>query len=541
MKGPQANTASGAPGANATADEVSIARTGNDHYKVSVKWRFTPLRFQRHAERYHPTMTVDAPRSIRTVLLVGFGLTLGLWLFSGYYFTRRVTELQSRSAQVTQRYIRAQTQMSTVRSQVLLISVYARDALLDPRPESILDYRQHIDDAFQAMKRALTEYEPVLGTASESDRVQQLRTRIEEFQLAILDVLGSDSTTWRDTALMILRDRIMPKREQAMRVSEDVQSINRAAYIDQQSATSSIYELTQRRIWTQFGLAVAASFFIGLLAVKYAARLEREIREQQARGAKNTADLQRLSAQLLTAQEDERRTIARELHDEVGQALTAIKVELAVAEGAMGTASGSEPLLATARGLTESALQTVRDLSRLLHPAVLDDIGLTAAIETYVREFRKRYVVTVDFVHELPAEIRLEAGAEAAAYRIVQEALTNVARHAQASRCCVSLRRIDDTIRLAVEDDGRGFDAERERNGPGERGLGLLGMQERVGRLGGTCRVDSAPGKGTRVEINLPIGGSAQILTMTQPEALIGGFADASSPQHRRAGAVRQA
>src|SRR5581483_1852292 len=191
-------------------------------------------------------MTADAVprRSIRTVLVLGFGLTLGLWLFSGYYFTRRVTELQSRSAQVTTRYIRAQAQMSTVRSQVLLISVYARDALLDPRPESIVDYRQRIDEAFGATERALSEYQPVLGTVSESSQVQQLRARIEELQAAILDVLGSDSTRWRNSALTILRERIMPKREQAVRVSEDVQSINRTAYIDQQSATSSIYQAT---------------------------------------------------------------------------------------------------------------------------------------------------------------------------------------------------------------------------------------------------------------------------------------------------------
>jgi signal transduction histidine kinase len=465
--------------------------------------------------------------SIRTVLLLGFGLTLGLWLFSGYYFTRRVTDLQHQSAQVNTRYVRAQARMSAVRSQVLLASVYVRDALLDSNPESIVDYRMKLDEAFQIIDRALAEYEPVLATPSrEADRVQQLRVRIREFQQTISDVLASDSTRWHADALMLLRDRIMPKREEAVQVSEDVQSINRSSYIDQQSATTSIYRSTQQRIWTQFGLAVAASFFIGLLAIKHAATLENELRRQQERDAKNSADLQRLSAEMIRVQEDERRHIARELHDEVGQALTAIKVELAIAERAVPPLDRAEPLLGTARRLTESALHTVRDLSRLLHPAVLDDIGLAAAVETYVREFRKRYDMPVVFTSSGMGR-RLSPEAEAAFYRIVQEALTNIARHARASSCTVSLRESGGVVQLSIEDDGVGFDPEQQRSGAHHDGLGLLGMRERVTRIGGTCVVDSAPGRGTRVLVRLPTDLTDPPAPTRRTGILLGHLADA--------------
>jgi signal transduction histidine kinase len=149
-------------------------------------------------------------------------------------------------------------------------------------------------------------------------------------------------------------------------------------------------------------------------------------------------------------------------------------------------------------------LHTVRDLSRLLHPAVLDDIGLAAAVEAYVREFRKRYDMPIDFSVE-GLEFRLDSQAEAAAYRIVQEALTNIARHASASSCRIRLRRLGAEVQLIVEDDGVGFDPEAQRSGRVEKGLGLLGMQERVSRLGGSCIVDSAPGSGTRVMVTLPL------------------------------------
>lgn len=194
-------------------------------------------------------------------------------------------------------------------------------------------------------------------------------------------------------------------------------------------------------------------------------------------------------------------------------------MELAVAD--RGELAGpSHGSLATARRLTEGALHTVRDLSRLLHPSVLDDIGLDAAVEAYVREFRKRYDMPVSFTTS-NGDRRLPPATEAAAYRIVQEALTNVAKHARAAACTVGIRHRGDWVEIAVDDDGVGFDQEAQRSGRVEHGLGLLGMQERAVELGGRCVIDSAPGRGTRVLVTLPQH-SVETATCDAPGTVLG-------------------
>jgi signal transduction histidine kinase len=439
----------------------------------------------------------------RAALLLGFGLTLMLWLVAGYLLAGRIADVRQESDAINRRYMHAQELLTTVRAQVLLGAVYVRDALLDPKLESAAEHRRLLEGALRQVDDALAEYEPIFDEASESKQIAELREQIDDFRASVFAVLESDSTRWPTDAQQLLRSRIMPRRESIVRVSDEVQALNRASFVQQQQATSQVYEAMQRRLLAQFGFALAANFLIGLLATRHVASLETRLREQQLRDAANTRDLQRLSAQLITAQEEERRTIARELHDEVGQVLTAIKVELAVAERRIASAGGSPMLLAEARTITEGALHTVRDLSRLLHPALLDDLGLPAAVEACIRDFRKRYDVSVELLQER-MERRLPQATEAAAYRIIQEALTNVVRHARAGSCRVYLQRLVNTVLITIEDDGIGFETEKSLP-PGERpGLGLLGIRERAGQLRGTVRIESAAGRGTRITIELP-------------------------------------
>jgi signal transduction histidine kinase len=216
----------------------------------------------------------------------------------------------------------------------------------------------------------------------------------------------------------------------------------------------------------------------------------------------NTSDLQRLSAQLVNAQEDERRNIARELHDEVGQALLAIKVEVACAQRHTQAAGVDTKVFAGVNSLTENALQTVRDLSRILRPAMLDDLGLLPALETHLVAFANRHHLRAEFHHE-EFEHRLAPDVELAAFRIVQEALTNIAKHAKASICRVAIRLHSETVVLTVEDDGVGFDVRTVMSGA-VGGLGLLGIRERATHLGGTVRLETIAGRGARVRVELP-------------------------------------
>jgi signal transduction histidine kinase len=441
--------------------------------------------------------------TIKAALFLGFGMTFGLWLITGYQFSRRMDELENRASAINTRYMHSQELLSTVRAQVLLASVYLRDALLDPDPETADDYRRELEDAYRIADQALQQYVPILNSPDELARVSHLRREIDAFRSMLTQVLETDSSRWPAMARVILRTLIMPKREVVIRVSDEVQSLNRSAFVRLQSEIAETHRATQRQLWARLGIALAASLGIALLAAFYAGRLENRIRRQSARDEQNAQDLHRLSAKLIHAQEEERRSIARELHDEVGQVLTALKVELAVAQHAIEAEGGPTHVLADVRSITDGALHTVRDLSHLLHPALLDDLGLPIAIDWYLKGFGKRHGVRAELVHG-HMDDRLLPEIETAVYRIVQEALTNVARHARASTCRVHLQRQAENVVVRIEDDGVGFDpAEVDRAGS-RRGLGLVGVRERVANLKGTVQLESSPGKGTRLIVELP-------------------------------------
>lgn len=441
--------------------------------------------------------------TIKAALFLGFGLTLGLWIFTGYHFTRRMAEVEDEAAAVNARYLRSQELLSTVRAQVLLGSVFVRDALLDPDPGSAGSYRRQLENTYESIDAALGQYVPVLDSVTEREHVGRLRREVADFRATMLDVLGSDSSRWPAEARLLLRTRVVPKRQVVIRVSDEVQGLNRAAFIQQQSEMTRLYQGMQNRIWTQLGLALAASLAIGLVAIRYASRLERQIRRQMEKEVETARDLQRLSSKILNAQEEERRTIARELHDEVGQVLTAIKVELAIAQRAVASAPGGPQALESVRSITDGALQAVRDLSHFLHPSLLDDLGLSAAVDSYLKGFGRRHGLRVELLHDGMND-RLAAETEAAAYRIIQEALTNVVKHARASACRVYLQRLPNTVLITIEDDGVGFEPADAQKPAARRGLGLIGIRERAAHLRGTVRLESASGKGTHLTVELP-------------------------------------
>ena len=232
------------------------------------------------------------------------------------------------------------------------------------------------------------------------------------------------------------------------------------------------------------------------------AGLEREINRQRLAETQNRLDLERLSARLVDAQEAERRSLARELHDEVGQALTAIKISVGVALRTPGTPPSARAALEEASGIAETTLHGVRELSQLLHPSMLDDFGLPETLAAYVRNFSKRTGIRARFLHD-GAEGRLAPDAEVAIYRIVQEALANVARHSGATSCLVSLRRTSDQVELVIEDSGRGMTLSTG-TGDVRRGLGLMGMRERAQSLDGRFTPTNRPEGGACIVVTLP-------------------------------------
>jgi two-component system sensor histidine kinase UhpB len=215
--------------------------------------------------------------------------------------------------------------------------------------------------------------------------------------------------------------------------------------------------------------------------------------------------LQKMSEQVLAAQEDERKRIARELHDETAQGLATLLVRLKILERAK-TAPEMRGQIDELRELTAETLEAVRKLAVELRPATLDDLGLVAALEGYTDAYGSRLPIQVSF--SAPGfdirQDRLPPQIELVLYRVVQEALTNVAKHAAASEVRVELCRRGDEVIATIEDDGDGFEVEdvmRSR----ERGLGLFGMQERMALVRGQLFIDSTPGRGTRVHARVPL------------------------------------
>ena len=223
-------------------------------------------------------------------------------------------------------------------------------------------------------------------------------------------------------------------------------------------------------------------------------KLRREMAEREA-----------LRRKLLHAQEEERRRIARELHDQMGQNLTALNVGLkSLLDQQSRSGLGSR-----VQHLQELATQTARDLHRVaveLRPAALDDLGLVKAVRAFIETWSTRYSVDVDFEAGQYEAAGISSEIETILYRIIQEALNNVAKHSGATRVALVLRRTEEQVQAIIEDDGRGFDASgTSQSGNGSGRLGLLGIRERLGIVGGDFKIESAPKRGATLFVRIPI------------------------------------
>jgi signal transduction histidine kinase len=260
------------------------------------------------------------------------------------------------------------------------------------------------------------------------------------------------------------------------------------------------------------GLAamMAAVFIIRSLRA-FGAESNRRINELREAQIAEQRHLEELRAELLhrtvKAQESERQRIARELHDETGQTLTAMGMGLRGISENIPT--NPKRAIQQAQQLEKSALEGVKELQRLvsgLHPPQLDDLGLLAAIRWYANDVTEHYKLPVN-VSSQGVNPDLSPEVRAALFRVVQEAITNAIRHAVANQVNVRIQNAEKEINLQVEDDGQGFDVDTVlRRGPGSPPCwGLLGIEERASLVGGTCKITSTPGKGTCVEVNVPL------------------------------------
>jgi signal transduction histidine kinase len=231
---------------------------------------------------------------------------------------------------------------------------------------------------------------------------------------------------------------------------------------------------------------------------------ERHYRRSLEKSRHLQEHLRRLSHEILFAQEEERKRISRELHDEIGQALTAINVKLAALEKeAKVNTAGLRTHIAGTRRLVERSMDTVHRFARELRPPLLDDLGLIPALQSWMKDFTKRTRIPIH-VKVFAAVERLDADKRTVLYRVAQEALGNVAKHARATLVNVSIRRHGDVVRMEIHDNGKSFQVESALFAKRIKRLGLLGMRERLEMVGGTFAVESSPGAGTTIRAQIP-------------------------------------
>jgi signal transduction histidine kinase len=447
--------------------------------------------------------------SIRRALVAGFAVLLAVWVFAGYELIRSLADVEQRVTAEHTAFARAADAVSTIRRSVLEASINVRDAVIDADAAARESYRDELRSFRETSEQQVLKYVPQAQSVAERDEWTKLQSKLGEFWTPLEFVFADDLPTNTTRAATMLRQNVRPIRKDVLTLLDNLKGLQQAAQRQHDQDVAQLY----RDARAQFVWIVTGALLLGLAAAWFAtwhvAGLEREIHRQRLAETRNRLDLERLSARLVDAQEQERRSLARELHDEVGQALTAIKMAVGVALRTPGTHPRAQAALEEARGVAETTLQGVRDLSQLLHPSMLDDFGLPETLAAYLRNFSRRTGIRAQFLHEGENE-RLTPDVEVCVYRIVQEALTNVARHSGALSCTVSLRRIDGEVELVVEDSGRGMVSSVD-GADARRGLGLMGMRERAQALAGRFTIANRPEGGTRIVVTLPVRAGAQV------------------------------
>lgn len=440
------------------------------------------------------------PRT-RLVLLAGFGGLLALMAVGGFDAIQVLRQIQSRNVQIRQVYLTRNRALEHIRSSLNLSGTAVRDYLLDPEPGGAAAELGRLRGLRSEMASALEAYGRSLR-ANDAEQVRALRSELAAYWDVLEPVLRWSPEERRQRGYAFVQRELLPRRAAVLDLADRIAALNEQELNGGDERLEETFGRFRRRLM----LMLAATLSMGLLlagaAASHILRLERQsaARYQQVMRAQN--ELKELSARLVKAQEDERRAISRELHDEVGQSLSALLMELG--NLAAVAPRNLEPLqrhLESIRRLAESSVHVARNMSLLLRPSMLDDFGLVPALEWQAREVSKRTGMAVG-VEAGEISDNLPDDHNTCVYRVVQEALHNCARHAQARSVRIRVHQTAGRILLSIQDDGKGFDARRVR------GLGLVGMEERVQHLGGTFQVRSEPGHGTELEVELPVPAS---------------------------------
>ncbi len=406
-------------------------------------------------------------------------------------------QLEARNARITQDYLQRHLLLEQTRSSFYLSSTVVRDFLFDPNPEAARASLSSLRNIRAQMEAAVREYASVVRP-DEQALLSQLRNDVGGYWSTLTPIMRLTPQQRRAEGYRFLEEDVLPRWQSTLEIADRIAAINDRGLSQGSERSAKLFVEYRRRLIGIFGLTLFIGLALAGASITRILRLESEarLRYSQLQGAQN--ELKKLSARLVEAQEEERRSISRELHDEVGQSLNALIVGLSNLAAVIAPANEeASRLLDTAKHLADESVKALRSMALLLRPSMLDDFGLVPALHWQAREVSRHTGIRVDVEAEDVSD-ELPDEHKTCVYRVVQEALQNSSRHAEAHSVRVSVVQVPERLVLTIRDDGIGFDASRVR------GLGLLGMEERVNHLGGVFEVLSWPGRGTELRVELP-------------------------------------
>ncbi len=444
--------------------------------------------------------------SARFTLALGFGGLLAIMALAGMDGIRVLRRIAQSDNQIRRQFLAESRALNDIRSQLYLSSSYVRDYLLDPDPEHAATYRASLEKLRGDMNAAMETYRLQPGTARDP-HTGELAGELSRYWSTLNPILQWDAAQRRAQGypFRILRDQLFARRTATLDLANRIEGLNEQQLDEGNHRVDRLLADFQRRLVVTLLAVLVLGLGTAVLSTQKVLRLAAQAQLRYEEVVQARTQLKDLSTRLVQAQESERRALSRELHDEVGQALAAALVELRNLSSELGTPSTEQASrhLTAMKSLLEDSVGVVRNMALLLRPSMLDDLGLIPALRWQAREVSKRTAMDVSVATELGPD-ELPDAYKTCIYRVVQEALNNCARHSHARTVRIRIRQEPGRVALSIQDDGQGFDVSQTK------GLGLLGIQERVANLGGECRIHSEPGEGTILAVELPWEHDAQ-------------------------------
>lgn len=444
-------------------------------------------------------------RQARRLLLIGFGGLLFLLAFAGLYGISTVRAIQDRNERIRVDYVSRERILQQLRSDIYLSGTYVRDLLLERNPALADLHRKELDRARARINANTSGYARIL-LSGERAPFHQFMDELDRYFHSLEPVLRWTPVERERLGYVFINQSLLPKRMEIVGLTDKLGELNQKQLEAGNKNVKELFTSFQRSQVIVMLLSCSCGALLAGFSIQRLLQLESLSSRRFQEVVQTRGVLRDLSARLLDVQESERRAIARELHDEVGQSVSGLLLGIGNVAAILSPAHNAAALvqLQELKRLAEKTVAVVRDMSLLLRPSMLDDLGLLPALQWQAREIARTRNLAVQVFAGKISEDSLSEDQKTCVYRIVQEALQNVVRHADAKSVYIRFTQEPAGFALVVEDDGRGFEPSREK------GLGLLGMEERVHHLNGTFRLTSHHGRGTTISVTLPASNALQ-------------------------------